>query len=150
MLANASISRAHVNKAKPRAARPAIRHTHAGRRRQRGAGKRRRQRRRRDIPVAGGCRRKGGLGPPLKRRVGGRRRGGGPGVAAEDGSGSGGAESGRAAASGTEMRVGEGRRRHGRACWRWETTLRSCRGGAARRVGEEGRIGDGHGEERRR
>jgi hypothetical protein len=55
------------------------------------------------------------------------------------------------------MRVGdgEGGRQRGRARRRRETALRVCRGGAARqrgaapRVGEEGRVGDGHGEERR-
>jgi hypothetical protein len=45
----------------------------------------------------------------------------------------------RAAASGTEMRVGEGGRQRGRARrWR-DTALRACRRGAARRGGEERR-----------
>jgi hypothetical protein len=97
MLADASISRPDVSKAKPRAARPAIGHTHDNRRPQRGVGKRRRRRRRRGIPAAGG-----------------RRRGGGPGAATEAGSGlGGGGRWGRRVREGRrvgEMRVGEGGR----------------------------------------
>jgi hypothetical protein len=88
----ASISWADVSKAKPRAARPTIGHTHAGRRSQRGAGKRRCRRRRRCIPATGGRRQGGGLGataeeegrgPPPRRDqglgvVGAARRGGPP------------------------------------------------------------------------
>jgi hypothetical protein len=116
MLADANIAQANVSKAKPPAPRPAIGHTHAGRQPQRGASKRRRRRWRRGIPVAEG-----------------RRRGGGPhAVVAGEGSGPGGGVGGggalgRAAASGTEMSVGdrEGGRRRGRACRWWETALRA-------------------------
>jgi hypothetical protein len=86
MLADASISRADVSKAKPRAGRPAIGHTHAGRRPKRGAGKQRRRWQRRGIPAPGGRHRGGepgvaveeeGLGSPPRRRAGrGHRRGG--------------------------------------------------------------------------
>jgi hypothetical protein len=76
MLADARISRADVSKAKPRAARPVIGHTHAGRRLQRGGGKRRRRRRWHGIPAAGGP-----------------RQGRGPGATTEEGSGPGGSGS---------------------------------------------------------
>jgi hypothetical protein len=72
------------------------------------------------------------------------RRGG---VSAEERRACGGGMSGRAAASGTKMRVedGEGGRRRGRAHRRREIAPHACRGGAthrrgvARRVGEERR-----------
>jgi hypothetical protein len=79
-----------------------------------GAGKRRR--RRRGIPVTGAQ-------PP--------RRDQGRGVAGGGGELGRGATSGRCSTSGTEMRVSEGGRRHGRARRRREMALRACRGGAA-------------------
>jgi hypothetical protein len=130
MLAGASISQADVSKAKPPAPRPAIGHTHAGRRPHRGANKRRRR-----GPVARhtGCR-----SPPLRRKAGAwspPRRGGPVGAASRRGP----PRRGRRWALGTEMSVGEGEggRRRGRARLRREMALRACRGGAARRVGEE-------------
>jgi hypothetical protein len=77
MLADASISRADVSKAKPPAPRPAIGHTHVGRRPQRGTGKQRR-RRRRGILAAGGHHREGGLARSRRRGEEGSppRRGG--------------------------------------------------------------------------
>jgi hypothetical protein len=84
MLADASTSWADVSKAKPRAARSAIGHTHAGRRPQRG-------------PASGGV----GGGATYRLQE----------AAAEEGSGPGGGrggKSGRAAASGEMRRVEDG------------------------------------------
>jgi hypothetical protein len=104
-----------------------------------GAGKRRRKRLWCGIPVAGA--------QPPRRRDGGRRRGG---IKA----GGGGGESGRGvalkrcAASGTEMRVGEGGRWRGRARQQREMALRGAAKRTARRVEEEGRVRDGRNKER--
>jgi hypothetical protein len=158
MLADASISRADISKAKPPAPRPAIEHTHAVLRSQRGV-------------ASGGVGGSGGAAYRLQETAAeeeGRRA-----VAAEERRGHRRGEEGRRG-----RRVGEGRRggdgdvrrglggrtlarpsspaagdgvarvlgrsgasgRSGTACWR----------GAAWRVGEEGRGGDECGEERRR
>jgi hypothetical protein len=147
MLADASISRADVSKAKPLAPQPAIGHTHAGRRPQRG---------RQAVASTVAARHTNCRRPLPRRRAGARsppRRGGPVRDRHRGEEGRRGrrawraAASRRAAASGTEMRVGdgEGGRRRGRARWRRETALRACRGGAAcrgkvaRRVGEEWR-----------
>jgi hypothetical protein len=115
MLANASISRADVSKAKPPAPRPAIGHTRAGRRPQRGAGKR--KRRRRGIPAAGGRRLGGGLVRGRRGEEGSPPRRGGPARGRRRG------EEGRRG-----RRVGEGRRvgdRDARQGWGGRTSARS-------------------------
>jgi hypothetical protein len=56
--------------------------------------------------------------------------------------GSGGGESGRAAASGTEMRIDEGGRWCGRARRRWETALHACQGGVTHREGAVRCVGE--------
>jgi hypothetical protein len=174
MLADASISRADVSKGKHLAARPANGHMHTGRWPQRGAGKQRRQRRR-DILAAGGRRRGGG--PACGRRLGeeGRHRGeeGRRTIAAEERRGLRRGEEGlRGRHVGEGCRVGDEDARRGRGGWtsarpssptagdstarvsgRSDASERSGatrRRGAARCVGEEGRVGEGRGEERRR
>jgi hypothetical protein len=125
MLPDASISRAVVSKAKPPAPRPAIRHTHAGRRPQRGAGNR-------GVGT--------GDGAAYRLQVAAVEEEGQRAVAAKERRDGGGGMSVRAAASGTEMR-GEGGRRRGRGRRRRETALRAYRGGATRRGGAARRIG---------
>jgi hypothetical protein len=111
LLADASISRADVSKAKPPAPRPAIRHTHAGRRPQRGPGNR---------GGGGGATyrlkeaasEEEGRGPPPRRRVGGHRREEGQRArAAEEGSRPGGRRRRRV---GEGLRVEDGDARRGR------------------------------------
>jgi hypothetical protein len=152
MLADTSISREDVSKGNPpRPGRPSGTRTPAGGRR----GGRQAEASASEAARHTGCRR-----PPPRRRAGARsppRRGG---VTVEERRTGGGGVSGRAAASqraaasGTEMRVGdgEGRRRWDRARRRRETALCACQGGATRRKGVEWRIrkerlvGDGCGE----
>jgi hypothetical protein len=129
MLADASISRADVSKAKPPAPRPAIRNTHAGRRLQRGVGKRRRWRRRCDIPAAGGRRRGGGMARGRRRgeiRTGGGESGGPPRRGWRCAMGM-----GRADVGATEL-TGGGRRRCARVGEEWRGT--SERSSATRRT----------------
>jgi hypothetical protein len=135
MLADASISRADVSKAKPPVPLSALRHMHVGRRPQRGSSM--------EVSVAVAARHTGCRRPQPRRRAGAwsAPRRGGPARGRRWGEeGRRGGVSGRAAASrraptsGTEMH-GEGKRRRGQARRCREMVLRACRGGAGRRRG---------------